>query len=811
MKAIFKKNWIHLLAILIFLIVAIIRFYPQIQGKTVSQSDVTGAIAMQQEAIEYNKTHDDITYWTNSMFGGMPTYAIWAPAYNGMGVIIKAMQAGFKGPIGVFFTAMICFYFLLILFGVSHWIAILGSITFSLGVNHILLWDTGHTNKFMTVANSSLILGALYLGYEKRKIWSSSLLMAFGLALNIYAGHVQMTYYLFLSLLILTFCYLIVDLKNKNVLGFLKISGGMVIGVAVAMMMCFSNLSMQYIFKKDTMRGAPILEKLSNDGVQSSSEVQGLSWDYAMQWSNGPLDVLALIVPLSAGGGSAESLDPKSELAISLMRRGVNTSNMKLPFYFGSLPFTAGAIYFGIIVFAMFLFSCFRLTGPIRWWLVSSTALLLLLSMGKHMQWFNQPFFNWIPLYNSFRAPSSITSVALLPVVFGAILGVKSLTASKDKESQRHFIISIGILAVLCSVIAFVLPSTIDFAGGSDAQLANSGFDMGLFNSARGEMMRNDGLRSLLFLGLLSLMYFLFNKNKIKSTLLGISIVSLMIIDIVPIGYRYLDNSSWVNTKRSSALFTPRPVDTQILGLEKSRGDYRVLDLSVSTFQSSIPSYYHNTIGGYNAAKLQRFDDLIDRHLSKNNINVLNMLNTKYIITRDQTLQVNNQAFGNAWFVDDILRVDSPLEEIDALNTQNLSNTAIILDNEFDNYSASFDPIINENNTIELVNYSAKQLEYSYTALSEQFAVFSEIWFGPNKGWKCYLDGKLTDHVRVNYVLRGMRVPQGNHSIKFVFEPDFIRTGITVSKIGTALLYLNVIFYMIFLYKKKKAGEGKKA
>lgn len=802
MKDLIKKYGIHGIAILIFLLVAIVRFYPQLQGKTINQSDVTSAVAMQQEAQAYNATHDDITYWTNNMFGGMPSYTIWAPTFNGMQYFTKILLGGFGPPIGFFFMAMLCFYFLVSLFGVRPWIGILSAMVFAYYSGNVILWEAGHTNKLLTVANASLIIASLYVSYHKRMFWSAALLMAFSMALNILSGHIQMTYYLFLSMLILTLLYFIRAFRKKELLDFLKSSLALSIGVIVALMISYSSLSVQYSFKKDTMRGAPILKNVSSDKASSSSETEGLEWNYAMQWSNGPLDMLSLVVPLAAGGGSSESVRDDSKIKQLIRRNGGNTRNLKLPYYFGSLPFTAGAIYFGVLVFVFFFIGCYSSKGPIGWWLISSTIFIFLLSMGKHLSWINLPIFKYLPLYNSFRAPSSALIVAYLPVVFGAALGLQHLIESKHL-SKKAFSVSVGVLSIICLMIGFVLPEMIDFSGSSDSQIANAGIDINLFNDDRKAMMRSDSLRSLAFLGMASLLFFVYVKNKIPKQYFSIALALLMVWDVVPVGYRYLNKDSWVTKRNNEQAFVPRAVDTQIMNNEPHRGAYRVLDLSINTFNSSITSYHHNTIGGYNAAKLQRYQDLIDRHISQNNMKVLNMLNTKYIIDREQKVQLNSQALGNAWFVDDIMIVSTPEEEINALNDVDPAQTAVYLASEFDNDLNTFNPVRNQGDQITLTSYSPKELIYKYNAASDQFVVFSEIWYGPDKGWKSYIDDVEVEHVRVNYTLRGMKVPAGNHTIRYVFEPQLIARGILISKIGTSILMLGLVLFLFLKYRGK--------
>ncbi|MEL6124110.1 MAG: hypothetical protein AAFR14_10340, partial [Bacteroidota bacterium] len=499
MNVLLKKYGLDLIIVVSFVFVCMLRFTPQLQGKVVTQSDVVQAEAMQKEAQDYNRTHDDVTYWTNNMFGGMPTYAIWAPTFNPIAIPMKFMQLGFKGPIGMVFMAMLCMFLLLRLMTIPSWLAGFIAIAFGLCTNHMILWEAGHTNKLLTVANASLVIAAMFLAFEKRTLIPALLTMAFGLALNIKSGHIQMTYYLFLAVLVMGICYGIEAIRKRELVPFVRQSGALLGGAIIAVLLCWNSLSIQNSFKKDTMRGVPILESKSTEDASSSSETEGLAWNYAMQWSNGPLDMLAMLVPRAAGGGGAEKPVKNSKMLRSLRERGVNTRDMRLPYYFGDLPVTSGGIYFGVSLFFFFLLSCFQLRGPLQWWLIGSFVLLSLLAMGKNAAWFNLPFYKIFPLYNSFRAPSSITTISILPVIIGAALGVKQVVDSEWKEYRRALLLSSIVLSVICLFVGFLLPSMSDLAGASDARLQTMGFDPELLRQDRAIALRNDSIRSLLF------------------------------------------------------------------------------------------------------------------------------------------------------------------------------------------------------------------------------------------------------------------------------------------------------------------------
>lgn len=449
-----------------------------------------------------------------------------------------------------------------------------------------------------------------------------------------------------------------------------------------------------------------------------------------------------------------------------------------------------------------------------------SVLVTVLLSMGKHFPLLNEPLFNYLPLYSKFRAPSSILGLTALLFTILGILGLSEVLKTENKETLiKPLAIATGIASVFCLFFLLLGGSMFDFSSAGDGRLAQAGYSLGAIVADRKSLMQGDSLRTLLFVLATSGLIFAYLKDKLKTPVLLLGIGLLVLGDLWTVGKRYLSTEDFEKPKTvASNNFTARAVDQQIFSAENialdaksgsltsnglGRGGYRVLDLSINTFNSSITSYYHNTIGGYHAAKLQRFQDLIENHISKNNIMVLNMLNTKYIITREQQLQTNPNALGNAWFVDNIIKVNTPNEEIDRLNSFDPKSEAIILDSEFPNYIGDFNPT--KQGSISLTSYHPTRLEYTSTSNSEQLAVFSEVWYGPDKGWKVTIDGEPASHIRANYALRAMRIPAGTHKIAVYMEPDGYYTAAKVSKLSSfllLLLFFGVLAYSVFQWWK---------
>ncbi len=812
MNPILKKVLPHIGALAIFMVLAAAYFSPQISGKVLPQSDIMQYKGMAQELTEYKKETGKNTLWTNSMFGGMPTYQIKSiHSGNNFYHASKVYRLFVTQPIGRFFAAMLSFYILMMVLGGNFWVSIAAAIGFGFTTNNFLLFEAGHTTKLSVLSYLPLLAAGMILTF-RRKYLLGGTIFAIGAAFAVHANHPQMAYYFFLTLVIFGIAQFVKDLKDKALPEFAKAAGVLIIGGLLALGSASSNLLVTYEYSQETMRGAPILENENNEPA-SSSETDGLQWDYAMQWSNGLIDCFSSFIPGLAGGGSQEPVDKSSASFKSLRQQGYNVREpFAAPLYWGKLPFTSGPAYFGAAIILLFLMGSILVKGPVKWWLLLGTLLTFILSMGKNMAFINEFFFNYVPLFNKFRTPNSVLGVTAILVTLLAFLNVEHIIHKKSgkEEILRSLYISVGITAAIALFFLLFGTSFFDFVHPQDASRAP--FDPTALVKDRQALMQSDSLRSLVIVLVSGGLIWLYVKDKIKQLWLVAGLGLVVLVDLWTVDKRYLSDDDFVNKSRYEVNFSPRPADTQIL--QDPDLYYRVYDASENTFNSTKASYFHKSIGGYHAAKLQRFQDIIDRHISKGNQRVLDMLNTKYFIMPSQqqgvpaSVQQNPGAMGNAWFVNSLEMVANANEEIDALNEIDPGNEAVI-HQEFADYVSGLSP--QKNGSILLTDYKPDQLTYQSSTTSEQFAVFSEVWYGPNKGWEATIDGEPVEFIRVDYILRGMKIPAGEHKIVFKFDPQMYRIGTTLSFIFSSIILLAFVYVLYQKWISSKTEQEQKA
>jgi hypothetical protein len=804
MNSFVRSGLTHVGVLVVFLILAAMYFSPQLGGKVLPQSDIVQYKGMSQESRAFEEKTGAPTLWTNAMFGGMPTYQInMIQAGNLFTWVDKAMTLAINDPIGRFFVAMTSFYILMMCLGVAPLLGAIGGVAFGFTTNSLILLEAGHMTKLMAIGHLPLVAAGMLLTFQKKYVLGG-LLFAVGLGLDIYSNHVQMTYYFALTLLVFGVAQLVYSIRNKELPHFARAAGVLILAGLLAAASAASNLLVTYEYSRDTMRGKPVLQADAQTPQNSESAVEGLAWDYAMQWSNNTVDAFASFIPGVAGGGSQEPLGKNSRTYQDLQRRGMSASqlkDLKLPLYWGALPFTSGPAYFGATVFLFFLMGLILVKGPARWWLALGVLLTFMLSMGKNLEWFNRFLFDYFPLFNKFRTPNSVLSITsfLMPALGFLALHELLKPNADEKLARRALYIGAGVAGAIALFFWLVGPSMFNFKAEGDAQLVQSGLDMNNLIADRQGLMRGDAFRSLAMVLLSGGLIWAYLQGYVKNRLVVIAGLGILtLFDLWTVGRRYVDADSFVNKNTYDNNFQPRPVDELIL---KDRDpNYRVLDLSVNTFNSASSSYFHKTIGGYHPAKLQRYQDVIERHISKNNQKVLNMLNTKYYIVNNQQsqqpeMQINMAALGNAWFINNIRKVQTTNQEIDSLNTFDPANDAII-HQEFNNYIGNFDPQRDSAATIKFLSYQPNHLVYESNAASEQLAVFSEIWYGPNKGWQAYVDGQPVEHIRANYILRAMKIPAGRHKIEFKFDPQTYKTGKLISSIFSSLIVFGLLGFV---------------
>lgn len=801
MKKIYGGKLIQpLMAAAVFLLLSVMYFLPQLQGKVLQQTDILSVRGMNHEAQVWEQKTGRVMLWTNSMFCGMPTYQLSAPQQNNMVKVINSLhQAFIERPIGYFFAAMLGIYIVLLCLGAGHWAAMLGAVAFGFTTNQISLFETGHMSKFMTIVYSAYLFGGVILAYQKKYI-AGGVLFALGMGLSLYNNHIQMTYYLGLFLILYVLIAFGFAIKNKEIPAFIRGSAILLIGLVLAVGASASKLWTTLEFSSDTMRGKPILETPLNNSDPASVNAEGLDWDYAMQWSNGVKDIVAMFIPRGAGGSGSETLSANAAVIKDLKTKGV-TRDVPVPLYYGSLPFTSGPAYVGASVLFLFVFGLFYIRRSIRFWLVGIVLLTILLSMGKHFEILNRLLFDYLPLYSKFRAPSSILSVTALLIPLGAALGLGGFMRGHEKSFQRPIWIALGTIGGLCLLIALLGPSLMTFNGAGDARLGDAGWNIDALIKDRKSALVADAWRSFIWVLLCSAVIWVYHQGKIKQWLLLSGLGLFIIADLWAVARRYIAPDDFVPARSVEAIFEPRPVDKQIL--QDPDLYYRVHDITTNPFTTSLASYHHHTIGGYSPVKFQRFQDLIDRYIMQGNMNVLGMLNTKYFIVNDDkqnpVVQTNPGALGNAWFVETIKMVNTNREELEAIDSVDLRLTAFV-HKEFEKEVKGFDPV--KFGTITLTSYAPDELVYKYSTPTDQIAVFSEMYYGPDKGWQAYIDGVKAPHFRADYALRAMNVPQGDHEVRFKFEPKSYRIGEILSLLFSVTIIL-ILFFGLYKWLTK--------
>jgi len=802
MKFDFKKLMPHIIALVVFVLVSSVYFLPQFSGKKLYKTDIVNHQAMAKEATDYYKKTGEVTAWTNSMFGGMPTYQINAPQkHNYLKQVRKVMELGFARPAGYFILGMISFYILFLVLGFEVWFGIIGAIAFSFLTNNIFLYQAGHMTKIVAIMLGPLVLAGVILTLRKKYI-PGAILFSLAMGLELLSNHPQMTYYLGFVIAILVILEFIPLIKAKDFKSISIITGIFLLGIVLSVGSSASKLWTTYEYSKDTMRGKPILK--SEGKPTSSSQTKGLEWGYAMQWSNGLLDLVSAYIPGIVGGGSAEKVSKSSEFAKKVKQiTRKSQKEYQAPLYWGSLPFTSGPPYMGALIFFLFVLGMFVTKGKFRWWALSSVLLLFLLSMGKNFEFFNRLVFDYFPMYNKFRTPNSILGIAGIPLVVFAIYTLRYIVVSDfdNKEFFKKLWTTLGIMGGISAFFLILGPLMFEFSAPGDARYQQSGL-VGSLISTRQSLMRADSLRTLIFVALGTGLIWAFVKKKISKTIFLSAIGIAVLVDIIPIDLRYVSHNDFIKSKRITNSFKPRDVDKQILKDEDLY--YRVLDTSIDPFNNAKPSYFHKNLGGYHAAKLQRAQDMIDHYIGKGNRKVLNMMNTKYIIQKQGDKEVvakNPDIYGNAWFVSNIKKANNANEEIDLIESTDVKNTAIV-NKEFESYTGGFTS--GSKGEIYLTDYAPNKLQYQTDNSGDGFAVFSDVWYGPNKGWQAYIDGKPAEHIRVDYWLRGIKVPAGKHKIIFEFRPKAYYMGEKISMVSSLLMILAAIGYLFFFYYKKK-------
>ncbi len=810
----------HVLAVLFFVALACVYFSPIVfEGKTLAQHDITQFQGGAHEAQEYAKAMGKEALWTNSMFSGMPTYLIslhfpgdWS------GYLQKAMTLGLPAVVANLFLALLCGYILLVALGVRPLVAVAGAVALGFSSYNLAILAAGHNTKSLALAYAPLVLGGLLVTYRRDK-WLGAALFAVGLTLNVHVNHLQITYYLLLLVAIFGIIELVAAVRAGRLPDFLQRTALLALGAALAVGVSFGRLYTTAEYSKYSNRGpselktaaptAPGQAPAANPEETSS----GVDRDYAFQYSYGVGETITLLIPNFYGGASQMPLSTDSNLA----KAGLPAEYLSaMPTYWGQQSYTAGPVYMGAVVCFLFILGLFVVEKRTRYWLLAGTVLSILLAWGKNFETFNYLVFDLLPGYNKFRAVSMALVIAQLAMpILGAlalsrVLGAKrneelgTKNAGEQKGSGSQFLIQrvlyAGAIAAGICVLAWLASFSFDFSAPIDNDLTKQGFTpqlLGALRADRADLLRNDVWRGLLFIGAaLGALYF-----HLKGRLAGLPTAAIMVllvlVDLWGVDKRYLGENKF-QRETIAEEFQPTPADQLIL--QDKDLSYRVLNMQ-NPFNEAQTSYFHKSIGGYHGAKLRRYQDLIERQISNNNQQVLNMLNTRYLITGDarQPVQRNPGALGNAWFVSEVKTVRSPDEEMAALNTLSPATVAVVDASKFPQQKAATYDIAGS--TIALTNYSPDELKYRCNATQPGLVVFSEIYYAD--GWQAFIDGKPAPYIRADYVLRALQVPAGAHTIDFRFVPKAYAVGNGISLASSIALLLLLVGAGVYVARRK--------
>ncbi|AQG79149.1 YfhO family protein [Spirosoma montaniterrae] len=831
----FQRLRPHLIAVLGLFVLAVIYFSPVLSGKTLSMADVQQATASAREVREIAQQTGDKPLWTDAVFSGMPAYMIdfnypYIFVYKATMAVINVLP----NTASVVFVVMLCAYILLVVLGCNAWVSALGAIAYGFGTFGIVSLEAGHISKLFAMGYGAGLLAGIVLCLRGR-YWLGAALTGFFGCMELGANHIQITYYLFLTIGLYVLIEGIALVRAGKVrqlaLGLATVAVvGLLAGGSFGKRLLVMN---QYT--KETIRGtSELTAKTTNpDGKAATNETKsGLDKEYAFNYSYGLGETLTLLVPNAFGGASGGGLSTDSEFYKALVNRGLDPASAKqfvelgTPTYWGNQPMVGGPAYAGAALLFLFALGMFIIPGTIRWWLLGAAFLMVMLAWGKNFAAVNYFLFDYLPYLNKFRAMTMALCLAQLFIGIGAALTLQTLVTQKPTFAQlkQPLLISFGLTGGLALVLAVLGGSLFSFQAPNDTAILGNYFGdaakdfLPALISDRQGLLRADAFRSLILILLVAGAVWAFVTNKIKPAVLYPVVLAVVVFDLLAVDKRFLNNADFVSKTQASQIFEPTPADQQILQ-DKSLG-YRVFDQTIDFMNSNRTSYFHRSIGGYHAAKLRRYQELITYAFQPNTLNLLNMLNAKYIIRTGEPAPgadpaqqqpgapvalPNPEVLGAAWFVSHVQPVDGADAEIAAMQKLNPRDTAVV-DKRFAEQLAGLPATMDHTgSTVELTNYRADKLTYAVNAAREGLVVFSEIYYRGNEDWQVTIDGKPAPHLRANYVLRAMRVPAGKHTVEFRFDPPVAKTGDTIDLICNILL-IGLIGFVAF-----REGRGSRS
>lgn len=831
-----KKLLPDLIAILAFVLLSFAYFFPaDIENRILFQHDTAAGAGAGQEVKEYYEQTGERSRWTNSLFGGMPMYQI-APSYDStksLQWVQKAYQLFLPDYVCLTFMLMLGFYILLRVFGIPVWLAGLGGIMWAFSSYFFILISAGHIWKFITLAYVPPTIAGIVLAYRGKLLWGG-ILTALFVALQITSNHVQMSYYFFFVILFFVGAYFEKAWRTKTLPQFFKASAVLIVAALVGIAANVSNLYHTYAYSKETMRGKSELVQTGDAAKQTSS---GLDRDYITQWSYGIDETLTLLVPNFKGGASAAL--SQSETAMSKANPMCSSLYGSLTQYFGTQPMTSGPVYVGAFVLFLFVLGCFIVKGPLKWALIGATFFSIVLSWGKNFMPLTDFFIDYVPLYNKFRAVSSILVIAEFTIPLLAIFALKRLLEEPEilKQEKKPLGISLLLTAGIALLLA-IAPGSIGsgYVPAQEAQMLQNAVNQQMIpanelsdilanlGEMRAELVSSDALRSFIIIGIGCSLLWLYASGKLRSSLTIAGITILCLADMWGVNKRYLNDAQFVPHSIRTETFTKTNTDELIL--QDTSLDYRVLNFATSTFDDNNTSYWHKSVGGYHPAKLRRYQEMIEHHISPemqaaykaiataggemdsvdaNKFRILNMLNTKYFIfpagQQRQTVPIlNPHAYGNAWFVNKVQYVNNANEEIDALDSIIPTETAVVDARFKDVLKGTTESYKDSLSSIRLTSYTPNRLTYETNNAQDGIAVFSEIYY-PD-GWHVTIDGQPAELARADYILRTMYVPAGQHTIEMRFDPTSLHVTEGIAYGALALLVIGIIVAVLIAKRK---------
>ncbi|MNQ19273.1 Bacterial membrane protein YfhO [compost metagenome] len=809
-----NKFYPHALVILGFIFVSLIYFYPVLQGKQIFQSDIAQYTGMAKEQNDFRATENAEPYWTNSAFGGMPTYQLGANYPNDFIGKVDDVLRFLPRPADYLFLYFLGFYGLLLVLKTDPLKAFIGSIAFGFSTYMIIILGVGHNAKAHAIAYMPLVIAGFILVFQKKYI-KGGLLTMFAVALEISANHFQMTYYLLIFLLILSGYYAYNFIKEKDFKGLLVSCGVLLVAGIFALGANAGNLMATNEYAKYSIRDKSELT-FNPDGSKNETTAS-MTTDYITEYSYGIAESLNLIAPRIFGGSSHENVGTDSRMYAFMVEQGVPASQAQdfvsgMPTYWGDQPIVSAPAYIGAVVFFLAVLALFIDERKIKYVFLTGALFTLVLSWGKNFSLLTDFFIEYVPLYDKFRAVSSIQVILELCFPVLAVMGLQSFFKAKDEPKlQQKALVQTGVFGLGILVILLIAKSFFHFTGMNDNAYLES-YGPGFVDALREDRMTMyyaDLLRSGFLIIVTFVVLWMFVKNKFSQTTTLIVVGIVMIFDLFFVDKKYVSAKDFVSPVQIAAPFQETQADSQIL---KDTSVYRVFDLQGQLQGRS--SYFHKTIGGYSAVRPRRMQQLYDYQIAKNNLEVLNMLNVKYVIQVDkdgnQIPAVNPDANGNAWFVGAVKLVNKPDDVMKALNTLDTKKVAVFNVHEHESkfQNARLKKAFDTTGTIKVVTYKPNYIKYKSENNGDGLAVFSEMYY--KNGWNAYIDGKLTDHFPVDYVLRAMEVPAGKHTIEFKFEPQIIKTGGTItliSSIGMLLLLAGGIYFEKFYRKDSRKSH----